>query len=108
MAASDTHHLWTQAIRRLADSECALLGLWADGDVVHMAMLDRGSRIERVSYRCTRGSYPSVGASHAPALRLERAIRDLHGLQAAGSPDTRAWLDHCVCAPPRTRAGPPG
>jgi len=106
MATSDTHGLWAQAIGRLADGECTLLGLWADGDVVHMALLDRGCRIDRVSYRCTDGSYPSVGASHAPALRLERAIRDLHGLEAAGSPDTRAWLDHGVWPTSRQGAAP--
>jgi hypothetical protein len=40
------------------------------------------------------GHYPSLGASHPPALRLERAIRDLWGLEADGSPDRRPWLDH--------------
>src|SRR5690606_20534416 len=37
--------------------------------------------------------YPSVGAKHPPALRLERAVRDLFGLDAAYSPDARPWLD---------------
>jgi Ni,Fe-hydrogenase III large subunit len=31
---------------------------------------------------------------HPPAIRLERAIRDLFGLEPEGAPDTRAWLDH--------------
>ncbi len=31
---------------------------------------------------------------HAPALRLERTIRDLHGYQPVGTPDRRPWLDH--------------
>ena len=39
-------------------------------------------------------SYPSIGMHHPPALRLERAIHDLFGLAAEGSPDTRPWLDH--------------
>jgi hypothetical protein len=38
--------------------------------------------------------YPSVGAHHAPAIRLERAIRDLFGYEPEGLPDTRPWLDH--------------
>jgi Ni,Fe-hydrogenase III large subunit len=97
---------WTQAIGRLAKGECALLGLWADDDLVHMALLDAGYRIERVSHRCRHASYPSVGASHPPALRLERAIRDLHGLKALGSPDTRAWLDHGVWPTSRPGASP--
>ncbi len=33
------------------------------------------------------------GARHPPAIRLERAIRDLFGLEATGAPDTRPWLD---------------
>ena len=36
----------------------------------------------------------SVGVRHSPALRLERAIKDLYGLSPEGSPDTRPWLDH--------------
>ena len=32
----------------------------------------------------------------APAIRLERAIRDLWGLKPVGLPDTRPWLDHGV------------
>jgi Ni,Fe-hydrogenase III large subunit len=106
MATSDTNDLWTQATGRLASGERTLLGLWADGDVVHMALLNTGGHIERVSYRCSDGRYPSVGASHAPALRLERAIRDLHGLEPAGSPDTRAWLDHGVWPTSRKGAAP--
>ncbi len=39
------------------------------------------------------GKFPSVGAQHPPALRPERAIRSLFGLEAMGSPDTRPWLD---------------
>jgi Ni,Fe-hydrogenase III large subunit len=30
---------------------------------------------------------------HAPAIRLERAVRDLWGLEPIGLPDTRPWLD---------------
>ena len=43
---------------------------------------------------CPDNSYPSVGARHAPAIRLERAARDLFGLDPVGLPDTRPWLDH--------------
>jgi Ni,Fe-hydrogenase III large subunit len=35
-----------------------------------------------------------VGAQHPPAIRPERAIRDLFGLEAVGLPDGRPWLDH--------------
>jgi Ni,Fe-hydrogenase III large subunit len=35
-----------------------------------------------------------VATRHTPAGRLERALCDLHGLQAEGAPDSRPWLDH--------------
>ncbi len=84
---------WHAAIDRLAAGELTLLGLWGDAGTVHMALLDEASDIAVLSYTCNDGKYPSVGANHAPAVRFERAIRDLFGLDAAGSPDTRPWLD---------------
>jgi Ni,Fe-hydrogenase III large subunit len=47
-----------------------------------------------VSLRTAAGVYPSVARHHAPALRLERAMRDLHRTQPVGLPDPRHWLDH--------------
>ncbi|MCX7314649.1 MAG: hydrogenase expression protein HypE [Alphaproteobacteria bacterium] len=85
---------WKQATEHLAAGRCTLLGLWGDAPQVHMALLAAdGSGIAVVSYTCQDRTYPSVGAQHPPAIRLERAIRDLHGLDAAGAPDTRPWLD---------------
>ena len=40
------------------------------------------------------GRYPSVGRLHAPAIRLERALRDERGLEPIGLPDARPWLHH--------------
>jgi Ni,Fe-hydrogenase III large subunit len=85
---------WAGAVDLLAAGEATLLGLWGDAPEVHMALLDdTAGAVAVVSCRCEDGTYPSVGAKHAPALRLERAIRDLSGLEAAGSPDKRPWLD---------------
>lgn len=85
---------WRVATDHLAAGRCTLLGLWGDGSVVHMALLgDQPADIIVISYATKGGSYPSVGAHHPPAIRLERAIRDLFGLQAVGAPDTRNWLD---------------
>jgi Ni,Fe-hydrogenase III large subunit len=62
--------------------------------MVHMALLDESeSGVAVVSYACKSGKYPSVGGRHAPAIRLERAINDLFGLEAVDGPDTRPWLD---------------
>ena len=46
-----------------------------------------------VSLACPDGTFPSVGALHPPAIRLERAIHSLYGLEPVGAPDTRPWLD---------------
>jgi Ni,Fe-hydrogenase III large subunit len=37
---------------------------------------------------------PSLAVFHAPAIRLERALIDLFGLEVVGLPDQRPWLDH--------------
>jgi Ni,Fe-hydrogenase III large subunit len=85
---------WQQAIDQLAIGRCSLLGLWGDTPEVHMALLDKASSdIAVVSYSCKSGKYPSVSARHPPAIRLERAIRDLFGLDAVDAPDSRPWLD---------------
>src|SRR6187401_2489483 len=85
---------WLRVIDRLVAGHCTLLGLWGDVTDVHMALLDeRAKEIAVVSYATQDGTYPSVAVRHAPALRLERAIRDLFGLEAIGAPDRRPWLD---------------
>jgi Ni,Fe-hydrogenase III large subunit len=87
-------HDWRDAIARLARGQATLLGLWGDAPDVHMALLDESTGdIAVLTYACVDGRYPSVGAQHPPALRPERAIRSLFGLEAVGSPDTRPWLD---------------
>ena len=89
-----TERDWNAAIERLAGGSLTLLGLWGDPPDVHMATLDEATgAIAVLTYACTDGTYPSVGAKHPPALRLERAMRSLFGLEAVGSPDTRPWLD---------------
>ena len=85
---------WGRAVDLLAAGQCTLLGLWGDAGAVHMALLDESAgEIVVLTYACPDGKYPSVGAKHPAALRLERAIHSLFGLEAVGSPDTRPWLD---------------
>jgi len=85
---------WLQAIDLLAAGHCTLLGLWAESNAVHMAvMAESFDDIAVLTYTCNNRKYPSVGAKHPPALRLERAVRDLFGLNAEYSPDARPWLD---------------
>ena len=85
---------WRFAASQLSAGSWTLLGLWGDIGGVHMAALDEGARgIAAVTIPCPDGRFPSVGAVHPPAIRLERAVRDLYGLEPVGSPDTRPWLD---------------
>jgi Ni,Fe-hydrogenase III large subunit len=86
---------WNSAAVQLADGLWTLLGLWGEAASVHMALLDNGDGdIGVISLECPEGRYPAVGQLHAPALRLERAIQDLFGLEASALPDPRPWLDH--------------
>jgi Ni,Fe-hydrogenase III large subunit len=86
---------WMLAASELAQGRLGLLGLWGEPSAVHMAVMDEpAGEIAVVSLDCPDRSYPSVGMHHPPALRLERAVNDLFGLSAQGSPDTRPWLDH--------------
>ncbi|MDR3529846.1 MAG: hydrogenase expression protein HypE [Rhodopila sp.] len=86
---------WNQTAGRLADGSLTLLSLWGEPGGVHMALLGSGRPdVAVVSLACPANDYPSVGAHHAPAIRLERAMRDLFGLQPEGLTDTRPWLDH--------------
>jgi Ni,Fe-hydrogenase III large subunit len=86
---------WHRAAISLAAGELTLIGLWGETDTVHAAVMENSTRsIAVISLDCREGIYPSLGAVHPPAIRLERAIRDLHGLAAADAPDTRPWLVH--------------
>ena len=86
--------LWQRATRELVDARATLLGLWGDKGAVHLALIDEPSaEIAVFTLECPDGKFPSVGAAHPPAIRLERAIRDLYGLKPTGAVDTRTWLD---------------
>ena len=86
---------WRQATLGIAAGEAALLGLWSDGEAVHLGLIAApATELLVVSLPCPERRFPSVGATHPPALRLERSIRDLYGLEPEASPDTRRWHDH--------------
>ena len=85
---------WQEVTQSLANGGGTLLGLWGEPHRAHMAVLDAESRIAVFSLDCPDSRYPSVAAVHAPAMRLERTMRDLYRLDPVGLPDTRPWLDH--------------
>ncbi|HEY2758675.1 MAG TPA: hydrogenase expression protein HypE, partial [Pseudolabrys sp.] len=84
---------WQNAIDHLTAGRCTLLGLWGDAGAVHMALIAEKSDVVVLTYACRDGRYPSVGAKHPPAIRLERAIQTLFGFEGIDAPDTRPWLD---------------
>jgi Ni,Fe-hydrogenase III large subunit len=87
--------IWSELLEGLADGLWTLASLWGEPDAVHMALLDESAgAIAVASFECNEGHFPSVGAAHPPAIRLERTIRDLYGLKPVGAADARGWLDH--------------
>ena len=104
---------WHQAAERLQNGDWALMGLWGEPDFAHMALIEcETSQGAVLSVACEEGAFPSVGRLHPPAIRLERALRDIVGIEAQGLPDTRPWLDHGKwgmrhpCAHGRAAPGP--
>jgi Ni,Fe-hydrogenase III large subunit len=86
---------WEHAACNAARGTLILLSLWATEDAVQMALLDPAAKsVGILSVDARSGKFPSVSRLHSPAQRLERTIRDLHGLLPEGEPDTRPWLDH--------------
>jgi len=86
---------WKLAAEGLAQGDLNLLALWGEPSAVHIAVGDKAAaEIVVLSLDCPDLAYPSIGARHPPALRPERALHDLFGLSAEGSPDIRPWLDH--------------
>jgi Ni,Fe-hydrogenase III large subunit len=85
---------WQAAVEHLAAGDLTLLGLFGEAQMVHMALLDEAiGAIGVVSLACG-ARFPTVSARHPPAIRLERTIYDLFGLEAEGASDERPWLDH--------------
>jgi Ni,Fe-hydrogenase III large subunit len=86
---------WQAAAARLKAGELSLLGLWGEPGSVHMALMDNASHVcSMLTLACEGDRYPSVGRLHPPAMRLERAVRDLHRLEPEGLVDARPWLRH--------------
>ena len=90
-----THETWRHTTNVLAAGKLTLLGLWADGEHVHMALSGKDhDDFGVMSLQCDGKRFPSVGQLHPPAIRLERTIRDLWGVEPEGLSDQRPWLDH--------------
>jgi Ni,Fe-hydrogenase III large subunit len=86
---------WRALGEAFLERKLALLGLWGDTNEVHAAVYDPRSReLGLLSQGVVDGHAASLGVFHPAAIRLERAIRDLFGLELTALPDRRPWLDH--------------
>jgi Ni,Fe-hydrogenase III large subunit len=85
---------WARATLGIASGKASLAGLWAEPGTVHMALAEPDGTLLVLSLPAPDGHFPSVGVTHAAAIRPERAILDLYGLVPDGRPDERRWLDH--------------
>ncbi len=85
---------WLEAARALQAGEQSLVSLWGEAGMAHMALIDATGTLRLLALRCSENRFPSIGRLHAPAIRLERAMRDLASLEAEGAPDPRPWLRH--------------
>ena len=84
---------WLALLDGLGGADWSLLGLWGESEAVHLALRDE-SEVAVASLACPERRYPAVSFHRPSAIRLERAIRDLFGLEAEGAADRRPWLDH--------------
>src|SRR5215470_4238461 len=72
---------WLALLERLASADWPLLGLWGEQDCVHLALRDQ-MQVAVASLPCPDQRYPAVSTVRPSAIRLERAMRDLFGLEA--------------------------
>jgi len=86
---------WHALVEQLAREPWELTALWADPPAIHVCLRDAETGTLIVASHATPdGAYESLGRVRPSALRLERAARDLFGLVAEGTADSRPWLDH--------------
>lgn len=97
---------WEALIAALAETGWRLAGLWAETGQVHAALVDEAAvgeagsagtaatPVAAFSLACPDGRFPSLSGVRPGAIRLERAIQDLYGMEARGLADPRPWLDH--------------
>ncbi len=90
---------WSVAAHAAAESGGRLVSLWAcertSGFVVHAAYaIDEGLFWVELALDEDDPQYPKLSTFFPPAVRMQRAIHDLIGVDADAASDTRPWLDH--------------
>ncbi|GBD43339.1 Formate hydrogenlyase subunit 5 [bacterium HR40] len=119
LRAEPDHHPWPRfrvdrerwlALRQgLARDRFALLAEFGEPQEVHAILFDGESlALVVASLACPTGRFPSLAVDHLPAVRFERTLRDLVGLEPEGLFDLRPWLDHGKWPLSRPLASNPG
>ena len=70
------YRAWQRMYDAISLGELELVALWGEPESVHVAVRHETDGAI-FTYACPRGTYPSLGQRHPPAIRLERALRDL-------------------------------
>ena len=89
------HRGWSALVQHLAVADWVLMAEWGERDHIHAALRDESTGdIAVVSLHCPDRRFPALGNVRPGAIRIERAIADVWGLEPMASGDRRRWLDH--------------
>jgi len=99
--ATVTPDQWVEAARSAREAGGRLLSLWGTDDrdrdgslAVLAAFAGRGGvAVVKLPLR-PEEAYPDISGIFVAAVRMQRAVQDLLGIEAAGARDTRPWLRH--------------
>lgn len=90
-----TRERWAALAGDLARESWEVVSLWAEPDLVNVALREPESGTYLVATRpCPDGAFESLTAARPGAARLERHAREMTGLAVTGLEDERAWHDH--------------
>src|SRR3989304_8369358 len=75
-----TSDAWRLVVQQLVEARATMIGLWGDAGAVHLALIEEPSgEIGVFTLECRAGKFPSVGALHPPAIRLQGAVAGPRG-----------------------------
>jgi Ni,Fe-hydrogenase III large subunit len=98
---------WSSTARALADGGGRLVSMWGtarEGDAQGTMACAAYATPEGLVWldlpiEAEATGFPDLSSAFPCAARMQRAMADLSGLQAAGAEDTRPWLGHGLWAP---------
>lgn len=96
---------WRETCRRAAFDGGRLVALWGSDEAdagtsfaVHAALVI-GAGLIVITLPLTYPLYPDISDIFPAASRMQRAVRDLLGLEPEGAADARPWLRHAAWLP---------